>query len=281
MSAKTYLTLVLTVRQVGQSKVSDPINWCTAAVNLFGLVPLSLAYRIHRKSTLSPTLFVAASGLIAWSAIAILDPRLTERSAYVALAFTGAVAVSLFGARRPIVRPWIWVTVGYLAVMLWPILETNLLESGLALGVLRRGFAIAGALVLVFNYLPTRLWPGAVVLLFGCSYLSLRLIGWSEWDGIRPWVYASPGIAAWAATLAVCTRRLPESDVARHWLEFRDSYGLAWSWRVMEQYNRCVENQEGATGAQLGWTGPTILDEASHEATRSRLSQLTKRFRWE
>src|SRR5207249_767344 len=96
----------------------------------------------------------------------------TPAARYLALCLLGCAGVSVLGARRPGVGAWNFVTLGLLAVLLLPVAEGwgHVTLSG------PRLLFVAGTLAVgVLNYLPTRLWPAALLLGAACTGEVLRL----------------------------------------------------------------------------------------------------------
>src|SRR5262249_15358206 len=162
----------------------------------------------------------------------------------------GCAAVAVLGARRPGVIAWNFVVLSQLGVLLLPIAE-GLGEIHLdPLGLIFLGGTLAiGAL----NYLPTRLAAAVIAMGVACG-IELALLQQAE--------NAAPGleraasvsrcllaITPWLALGGVRSGRRPTSVVDQIWLGFRDSFGLVWSQRVREQFNRAAEN--------AGW--PVVL----------------------
>ena len=173
-------------------------------------------------------------------------------SCYLALSLTGCAAIAVLGARRPGVHAWNFVVVALLAVNLLPVAESFLTAGALQLPILRLVCLVGTLAVGVLNYLPTRFAPAALALLLGCAGIRAlvtapgtgrqhRLILGTGWLALAftPWIaYASAGGGNAAA-----------SEFDRIWLEFRNRFGLFWSQRLREQFNR--------SAAHAGW--PVIL----------------------
>jgi hypothetical protein len=120
--------------------------------------------------------------------------------------------------------------------------------------------------VTVINYLPTRLGLGAVLLSVGCA-LALRQVCAGEASSeTTGWCI---GLSPWAAAVGAAYTRTGHD----RWHRFRDRFGIIWSLRLREQFNRAAAN--AAIGVELRWSG---LRGDVGPAADDLLMQLTKRF---
>jgi hypothetical protein len=249
--------------------------------------PFFVAWRANRTTTLRSAIVWAAAAWLAWgSALFVAELRpgtIAVLLRYLALCLTGCAAVAVLGARRPGVIAWNFVVLAQLGVLLLPIAE--------GLGEVRldplRLIFLGGTLAIgALNYLPTRLAAAMVALGLGCG-LELALLqqagnappGLERAAGISRCLLA---ISPWMAFVGVEAGRRPTSVVDQIWLGFRDSFGLVWSQRVREQFNRAAENAKWPV--VLRWRGMRLqaptdsLDETTREEIVATLRALLKRF---
>jgi hypothetical protein len=224
---------------------------------LTSVFPLWIAVQANRQTSLFQAVWWAVAGWAGWGLAlanaASWPAHAATASCYLALSLTGCAAIAVLGARRPGVNAWNFVVVALLAVNLLPVAESFLTGGALRLPLLRL-VCLAGTLAIgVLNYLPTRFAPAALALLLGCALeLATLLIatgtgqqhrlgleaGWLA-IAFTPWIaYASS-----RGGHAVC------SEFDRIWLGFRNRFGLVWSQRLREQFNR--------SAAHSGW--PVVL----------------------
>jgi hypothetical protein len=221
-----------------------------------GVVPIALAIRAHRQTSLLHALVWALIAWLSWG-LTFLVGDLTrtemEPARYCALCLTGCVGVAVLGARRPHVFAWNFVVLGLFAVMVLPLLETLFLGTHPNDG-LRVFFLSATLAVGILNYLPTRIAPAAIVLLIASAgeiallYAPASLPGIGE-QMICDLLLASIPWLAWSCW----SSRAERSEFDRLWLSFRDSWGMVWSQRVREQFNHACQN--GGLPASLHWRG--------------------------
>jgi hypothetical protein len=149
---------------------------------------------------------------------------------------------------------------------------------------LRIFFLASTIAVGIFNYLPTRQAPAAVLLLLA---VAAELVALHAAD----WLFAAGGLwiahlllmsAPWLAWICLAERRVPRSDFDRLWLTFRDRWGLVWSQRVREQFNNAAVH--AGWPARLYWQGlvlretGAIMTPADHEKMLETLRAVLQRF---
>jgi hypothetical protein len=202
---------------------------------------------------------------------------------YAALCVTGCAAVSVLGARRPGVGAWNFVVLALLAVMLLPIAEGL---GELHLDLLRLAF-LAGTLAIgLLNHLPTRLARAMTALAIGCG-LEVALV--SDRFATIPVLQRAAlvsrcllAVSPWFALADLWRRGNPSSPIDQVWLEFRDRFGLVWSQRVREQFNRAAAHADWPV--VLSWSGLRLqpgresLPEATQTEILAALRALLKRF---
>ena len=222
---------------------------------LAGFYPLLVAWRSSAGSTIRHAL---AWAVAAWAAWCVGDSPAWR---YVALSLTACAGVSVLGARRPGAGPWHFVVAGLLVTLLLPLL--------MGLGELRLQreqvwFLGAVLLVGVANYLPTRLFVPAALLLACCALELAAVAGWRERSSPESLLLLA---VPWGAWLVRPPPRL--SAGGRDWWLFRHRFGFLWSERMRDQFNRAAENSN--LGATLGRGG---FDEPLSDETRGRAEAL-------
>jgi hypothetical protein len=245
-----------------------------------GLMPLVLAWRAHRATSLAHALVWAMVAWLSWAAALLLDGA--ERTnldpwRYGALCLTGCAGIAVLGARRPHVFAWNFVVLGLFAVMLLPLVETLLIGTQ-AHDTLRIVFLSATIAVGVLNYLPTRFAPAALLLAIACSGEIVRLFASDQLPGdLCGWIVdgllAAVPFVAWS-----CVRKhnAALSDADRLWLDFRDAWGLLWSQRVREQFNRAMDN--AGCSATLTWRGVRSAGDVDEARMLDTLRASLQRF---
>jgi hypothetical protein len=224
------------------------------ALMLAGLVPLGLALRANRRTSLAHALAWGLSAWLSWGlAFAVADG---DQGRYCALGLTGCAGVAVLGARRPGVFAWNFVVVGLVAVMVLPLIETAIIGTRSADGL--RIFFLAGTIAVgIINYLPTRLAPAAFLLMLVCAG-EITLLDAPAWLSVQG---ATLGFdllltaVPWIAWICLDRKDAERSEFDRLWLSFRDRWGLVWSQRVREQFNHAAEN--AGWPVQLMWRGLT------------------------
>lgn len=245
--------------------------------------PLGVAWRANRRTPLIHSVQWAMLAWAAWAAVLVgpawPDPMGTVLS-YIALSLTGCAGVAVLGARRPGVTAWNFVVGGLLAVLLLPLLE------GVAhLSPPRLVFLGAVVAVALLNYLPTRWAPAVLLLGIGCGveFLGLVLEGDlpQSVELMVPLSRCLLAVSPWVA-LARSYGRRPRSEFDRLWLHFRDRFGLLWSQRMREQFNRSAVH--AGWPVQLRWKGlrrsgeVAGLSAADQKEMVATLRALLKRF---
>jgi hypothetical protein len=226
------------------------MTWIADGVLLLSLYPMALALRANWTTTLRQPIVWA---LLAWCAWLVAsggwaagseagDPTMS----YLALCLTGCSGVAVLGARRPGVSAWNFVVVGLLAVLMLPILQ--------GLGEVRLESAQAGFLALtlmipLFNYLPTRLALGVILLAAGSAIELARLLGWNAPAWLAPLLAA---LAPWSAWLSLA-RRTQHTPFDILWLSYRDRFGFVWGQRMRDQFNRAAHH--AGWPVELRWSG--------------------------
>jgi hypothetical protein len=241
-------------------------------VLIAAIVPLAAAVRANRATSLIHATVWTVAAWAAWVSAAV---NARETYGYVALALTGCAGIAVFGARWPGAAAWNFVVAGLLVVVLFPLGEAFAHGAPAHLSNVRAGFLIALLGATVINYLPTRMPIAAVLLGVGCGWELARLLnGWPAGDssalliGAAPWVgWLEQRFNPWLSRSGQGPSRCDQL-----WLSFRDRYGLIWSERLREQFNRAAANARLAS--ELRWRGMRNADAAEYEL----LMALTRRF---
>jgi hypothetical protein len=257
---------------------------------LTGLFPLWRAVQANRQTTLLQAVWWAVIAWAAWGMALANAPswplQAATASCYLALSLTGCAAIAVLGARRPGVNAWNFVVVALLAVDLLPVAE-SVLTGGVLQFPLFRLLCLAGTLTVgVCNYLPTRFAPAALALLLG-SALELGALVTSADTGQGHSLALEAGWLAlvftpWIAYASVHGVTAVPSQFDRLWLEFRNRFGLVWSQRLREQFNRSAAN--AGWPVILRWQGLRLLpgtpppEPATQTQILATLRALLKRF---
>src|SRR5262249_28052030 len=99
------------------------------------------------------------------------------------------------------------------------------------------------------NYLPTRLWPAALLLGAWCAFDLARLS--EAVTGEWPFAWLALAAAPWLGL--VLARRRGVEEVDRVWLGFRDRYGFAGAQPLRDPFTRAAAN--AGWPVFLGWGG--------------------------
>jgi hypothetical protein len=231
--------------------------------------------------------------VIAGQVLALREPVATGRpwcghATYLASLAAIAALISVFNARRPGARAWALLMGLLVVVLLIPWLEgAGLTVSSDSMRRLRLGspwslFFLTLSIAGVVNYLPTRYGTSALLAGLGLG-LECAGLTWTDldasWRG-RIWSLVPLFFAAsiWAGFSSARQVRPAESDLERLWFWFRDHWGVVWSLRILERYNRSAE--QAHLEARLGWGGAErrwISGTVETQAT-SLLAGLLRRF---
>jgi hypothetical protein len=240
--------------------------------------PLWQAWRANRHTTLRHALAWSTVAWFAWLALLLAgsDGTTVATYRYLALCLASCASIAVLGAREPLAGPWNFVLLGLLAVLLLPLTENVLLGTPL-LDPLRLVFVLATLAVGILNYLPTRLSGMVLVIGLACGAELALLLDMVTDETARTWlIHISRSAVPLACWLGWAMMRGKEatSEFDRHWLAFRDRFGLMWAQRLREQFNRAAEH--AGQHVWLRWRGlrggPATAD------TMEILRALLKRF---
>jgi hypothetical protein len=249
--------------------------------------PLLLAWRASRGTTL---LHASAWALAAWAAwltaftLTALESGASAIPArYVALCLTACAGVAVLGARRPGAGVWNFVVTGLLAVLLLPIAEGL---GSLRLDAPRSVFLAMLLAIGILNYVPTRFSAAVICLAIGCGIelvlLAMPRVETRSLEHAASFSRCLLAASPWFGLIQWRSARPPASTFDQIWLDFRDRYGLVWSQRTREQFNRAAAN--AGWPLVLRWRGLRMLatasplDEEVQTAAIDALRALLKRF---
>ncbi len=203
-----------------------------------------------------------------------------EKLDLIAATSTFSPFMALLGAKRPQNGAWSWIVLSLWGIAAWPAIESLAANQGESLEIHPIWKCFYAVLVVagVCNYLPTKFWfPALIVGLSQCALLGRALPAGEDWivplrsqvaDTMLPeliisgrrdyhlWNIAAGIVPISLATCAayfLANRRRHSIDAIgagwnRVWLDFRDRYGVQWSFRVIERVNaKCA--------AAMGWNG--------------------------
>jgi hypothetical protein len=250
-----------------------------AGLMAVGLLPLTLAWRSHRATSLTHALGWAIVAWLGWGMAILLGDvhAALDPWRYCALCLTGCAGVAVLGARRPHELAWNFVVLGLFAVMVWPLVESLFIGRDVA-DPLRIFFMAATIAIGILNYLPTRLAPVALLVAGACAAEMVLVFAPAWWPNeaapmITTFLFAAIPWLAWS-----CLRKHAAklSPVDRLWLDFRDAWGLLWGQRVREQFNRAAEN--AGYPVTLTWSGLRGLGNADEAALVEILTAILQRF---
>jgi len=184
--------------------------------------------------------------------------------------FLLAPPIAVLGARRPIHQVWpMFVLLPLLMVFLWPVVSALARARIPAAWTIETPVFVGYVVVLVMgagNYLglrqtvPALLWMAALILLVGplCSFSSRFL---PSPESSRLWATLALATSGWMAVIQGGSAR-PAGSVRpmfdRHWLRFRDTFGIVWARRVQERFNETARLKKWPF--RLGLDGILPLD---------------------
>jgi hypothetical protein len=258
--AATVLLLRGRARLAGTTLLA-PWAWCLAALGAVSAAEVASA----------------AGGGSAWR----------EPLRYAAAVSSFCPLMAVLGAKRPQDRAWQWIVASLWGVLAIPGIESLLFRPGQPLYVAPAWSWLLLALWLIaaLDYLATRFWPSCLLVLAAqwiwlADYLPLPGAMQLAYDFRARLLGLACAAAAVALVAAGLPRRRQRSDsLDRLWLDFRDSYGAAWSLRVAQRLHE-MPHQEAAR-LSPGWFGllghepPTAADRAAIEQS---LRPLLARF---
>lgn len=202
--------------------------------------------------------------------------------------------VALIGAKRPQHTAWNFVVLSLWGMLALPAAEVIFLQPGqkLEINSFRSWFLLALIAAEFFNFIGTRY-------AFSCAALVLAQLIWlGPWLPFGLWFPAGRFdwelmgllcasvaiITAWAIALRPTRASNPYDEL---WFDFRDSFGLFWSLRLVERVNDTASAKQADWDFDLGWGGFRTKQEfltlgklppEVDAALRNCLSGLLRRF---
>jgi hypothetical protein len=251
--------------------------WLCLALHLTGIWPLFKAWQANRHTALFPTIqwLIAAWVGWAWSLLALARawPDIAAVR-YVALSLSCAATVAVLGARRPALYAWNFVVAALLLVTLLPVAEM-LLRGPFQLDMVRAFFVSGLTTVAILNYVPTRLGWGAVFFGLG-AFLEIGSLVDIKAGSRGPMALAGAFLLAlspWVGLITLSSLPIPASAFDRTWFDFRDRFGMMWSQRLREQFNRAAMN--AGWPVILYWNGLRVMA-GEHLPTREEQDEILK-----
>lgn len=174
--------------------------------------------------------------------------------------------VALIGAKRPQHSAWNFVVVALWCMLALPAAEVVFLQPGqrLEINSFRSWFLLALIALEMCNFIATRYAISCGLIVFAQLIWLGPWLPWVLWfpAGRFDWelaglLCAAAGIiTAWTVAL-----RPTQADnrYDRLWFDFRDSFGLFWSLRLIERVNDT--QKQAAWNFDLGWGGFRTKDE--------------------
>jgi hypothetical protein len=260
--------------------------WLCLALHLTGIWPLYKAWQANRLTALFPSIhwLVAAWVGWAWSLLALArgSPDIAAVR-YFALSLSCATAVAVLGARRPGLYAWNLVVAALLLVTLLPVAET-LVRGHFRLDMVRAFFVSGLVTVAILNYVPTRLGWAAVFFGLG-AFLEVGSLLDIKAGTSGPMAVAGAFLLAlspWVGLITLSSLPSPATAFDQTWFDFRDRFGMMWSQRLREQFNRAAMNAGWAV--ILYWNGLRVMagehlpSREEQEEILKTLKALMKRF---
>jgi hypothetical protein len=130
----------------------------------------------------------------------------------------------------------------------------------------------------ILNYLPTRLAPAALLLAAACAAEIVLLFApaWLPGEAASMIAAGLLAVIPWVGWSRLRNRGTEMSRSDRLWLDFRDAWGLMWSQRVREQFNRAAEN--ASYPVTLTWRGVRGAGHVDDNALEEILRAILQRF---
>ena len=199
--------------------------------------------------------------------------------------------MAVLGARRPQHHAWQFVVFTLWIMLSLPGWEAFFLSrpQAMDIGPVRGWFLWLMLLVNLVNWLPTRFWLGAILVMVGqLLMLAVFLPGLQVTETTSGSVLIACLLFTVSIALCCCglpRRRSGRSEFDRRWLQFRDMFGTMWALRVIERISVAAAMYRWPLS--LSWTGFYFHDpdedwSSLSEEDRSELQQtmdkLLRRF---
>lgn len=259
---------------------------------LTGLVGLlGLALWLRARSRLSGLTLMAAwawTGLtLAVQTAAALVAATGKPGGQPGWSYLAAITVfgptmAVLGAKRPQHRAWQLIVLVLLVVLAMPGFEALLFgRREITVHGLLGGLMVLLIAIGVFNYLPTRFWPAALMMGFAEAVLLAPYLAAAHVRDARPTLALAIEVGAAVLATRFCWRPTrAASDIDRLWIDFRNSLGAIWALRVQERFNAAA--RQHAWPVVLHWSGLKAADSGSEprasESVRNDVPERTLRM---
>lgn len=262
------------------------------------LIPVWRARKRLRDTTLLAAWVWLTMALSGWSVIAaadcmgLLEPIGLRQMAWYAIAILMLCpAIFVLGARRPLTRVWSWfVVLPFCLVFSWPAAASlqQLLRGGEF--HLEAPMAVGFAFVVVMsigNYLgtrytmPTALTLGALLLLIAAA--AGAELSWLPTPGhSRSAATFMVFTAIWWATSLSSDKYPVRTPLDRVWIEFRDTFGVVWSKRILDRLNGMAANDHLDVRMDISGVVPVDPSDLTedYQPEPLALAALEKHLRW-
>jgi len=260
--------------------------WLCLALHLTGIWPLCRAWQANRHTALFPSIhwLIAAWVGSAWNLLALARGSSDIAAVrYVALSLSCAATVAVLGARRPGLYAWNFVVAALLLVTLMPVVET-LVRGHFRLDMVRAFFVSGLITVAILNYVPTRLGWAAIFFGLG-AFLEVGSLLDIKAGASAPTALAGAfllSLSPWVGLITLSSLPIPATAFDQAWFDFRDRFGMMWSQRLREQFNRAAMN--AGWPVILYWNGLRVMagehlpSREEQEEVLKTLKALMKRF---
>ncbi len=242
LGAAGILLLLWRRRMIFATTLSIPWLWSVLSIGAIGVTECILAY-------------FQADASANW----------VEGLRFAAAATTFCPVMTTLGAKRPQDKPWQLIVISLWAILALPALEQLILKPGQPLEVqtMRSWFLLGMIMIGLFNFLPTRFWPSALLVLAAQlillgNYLPFAIPTTGSWGPSAAMLLLLMAVALPAFGIPRSRRTCQDED--RLWLDFRDSFGLLWSLRMAERVNADAARYQW--GITLTWSGFQTADSA-------------------
>lgn len=177
---------------------------------------------------------------------------------FVAAAGTLCPFIALIGAKRPQHSAWSFVVLALWGMISLPAAEVVLLNPGqeLEINSIRSWFLLALILGGLCNFVLTRYFLSSALLAVAQFVWLGPWLPWSFHPKIMSHEFAGLLCASGAIITAWLVSRSPTraaNEYDRLWFDFRDTFGLFWSLRLIERVNDTAK--QAGWDFDLGWGG--------------------------
>lgn len=240
-------------------------------------------FRLRGTTLAAPSLWV---GLAAMSLAigSLVDSHLEgislSATRFAIACITLCPLMAVLGAKRPQDRGWQWVVLTLWVVLVWPAAQALALPAGVRVELFVAWKLFLWGLICVglLNYVPTRHWRAAILVVLGQIMLLREHLGLPAADSaaVNQLVAVLSFLSA-AALVASNRIAAPEPTASKiellnaQWLEFRDFFGAFWALRLLGRINQAAELRDWPL--QLTWSGFTGPKEELHDSQYAEIEQ--------